>query len=106
VLGRLNADDQYCAGAVAAVLNVLDAHPQVDALCGDAEYIDADDRPIRPYETEPWDPARLECVCYLCQPAVFMRRRLELSLRGKHLTGHTPASAVMRRGWGREGGPC
>src|SRR6185369_13244385 len=39
-------------------------------------YIDADDRVIGLYPTEEWSPERLKLICFLCQPAVFLRRRV------------------------------
>jgi glycosyltransferase involved in cell wall biosynthesis len=76
VIGWLNSDDVYRPGALALVAEVFVAQPAVDVLYGDAQLVDADDGPLGAYYTEPWNPARLVERCFLCQPAVFFRRRL------------------------------
>ena len=76
VVGWLNSDDVWEAGAVRAACDFLDAHPEVDVVYGDARYVDADDRPVEPYHTEPWDLGRFLDACYIAQPAAFFRRRV------------------------------
>lgn len=76
IIGWLNSDDVYYPGAVNYVVDYLNANPQVDVVYGMAEHIDEQDRPFEDYPTEPWDLERLIQTCFICQPALFMRRRV------------------------------
>jgi glycosyltransferase involved in cell wall biosynthesis len=76
ILGYLNSDDVYYEGAVAAAVEAFERDPEADVVYGDAVHIDADDRMVGAYPTEEWSMERLKLVCFLCQPAVFFRRRV------------------------------
>jgi glycosyltransferase involved in cell wall biosynthesis len=76
IIGWVNSDDVYRPGAFRTVLAYFGAHPEADVVYGDADFIDEKDQAISGYPTEPWDANRLRDFCFLCQPAVFFRRRV------------------------------
>jgi glycosyltransferase involved in cell wall biosynthesis len=74
ILAFLNSDDTYLPGAVSAAVKGLQARPDAPFLYGDAYHIDEDGRILNRYPTEPFSSSRLGDTCFICQPAVFIRR--------------------------------
>ena len=76
IIGWLNSDDIYYPDAVQSACDFLDSQPLVDVVYGKADEIDEAGAVLAPYPTEAFDPRRLQDTCFLCQPAVFFRRRV------------------------------
>lgn len=76
LIAWINSDDIYYSGAFERIAGRFAADPTLDVLYGDADHIDTHDRPFEPYPTACWDPLLLPQVCFICQPALFFRRRV------------------------------
>ncbi len=75
VIGYLNADDLYLAGALEAVGDVFRRESRVDVVYGDGWIIDGDDRVLRHFESTPWKLSRyLHGGVSVLQPSTFFRR--------------------------------
>lgn len=77
IIAWLNADDLYFPDAVGKAVDFLGAHPEVEAVYGDCDYIDAQGRFLQSYPTRPFDYRELvrSGVNFIPQPATFIRRR-------------------------------
>ncbi len=82
IIGWLNSDDVYRRDCLAAVAEAFRQDPECDLLYGRADYLDREGQLLGAYpvRTE-FSLQSLAHECYLCQPAVFWRRRL----MGDHL---------------------
>jgi glycosyltransferase involved in cell wall biosynthesis len=74
IIGWLNSDDIYYENALSFVLECFDQNREVQVIYGDANHIDQDDVFIEKYPVEEWNWDRLLEVCFMSQPASFVRR--------------------------------
>jgi glycosyltransferase involved in cell wall biosynthesis len=76
VVAWLNSDDYYLPGAFERVMATLHDAPEADMVFGHALMIDASERTMRGYPTFDFTRDHLRRKCYVCQPTVFLRRRV------------------------------
>lgn len=76
IFGFLNSDDVLLPGALNRVSAHFEREPSCQVLYGEAWHLAEDGSVAEIYPTEDWDYARLQEVCFLCQPAVFWRREV------------------------------
>ncbi|MEM7349172.1 MAG: glycosyltransferase [Acidobacteriota bacterium] len=77
IVGWLNSDDTYEPGCLQAVAAFFAQHPECDAVYGRAHYVDENDQLLGVYPTRTeFDWQTLAHECFICQPTVFLRRRL------------------------------
>ena len=69
----LNADDIFLPGAVRTGAEYLAAHPEIDVVYGEGNWIDEDGAVIGRYPTLPFDAKVLQRDCFICQPAAYIR---------------------------------
>jgi glycosyltransferase involved in cell wall biosynthesis len=76
ILGWINSDDTYLPGAIRAQAQVLQTHPDVGLVYGDAVYTDEHGNPGHLYRTRAFNQRRFLHVSAMAQPSVFLRRSL------------------------------
>jgi glycosyltransferase involved in cell wall biosynthesis len=76
ILGWLNSDDTYRPGALQAIANAFQLHPEVGGIYGDCDYISATGEFLEKYETGPFDFEIFFRTSRspIPQPSMFIRR--------------------------------
>ncbi len=76
ILGWLNSDDTYRPGALQAMVNTFQLHPEVGGVYGDCDYISAAGEFLEKYETGPFDFETFFRTSRspIPQPSMFIRR--------------------------------
>jgi glycosyltransferase involved in cell wall biosynthesis len=92
IIAWLNSDDTYPPGTLQAVAAFLSAHPEIDAVYGDADYIGEDDQFIAEcVHREPWNHFRLVHYSdFIVQPACFFRKSAFEAVGGLDVNIHFP----------------
>lgn len=70
----LNSDDLYLPGAISKAVTLLEAHPQLGMVFGNAVSIDSQGSTLNQLIFGDWGLEELLGFRIICQPAVFMRR--------------------------------
>ncbi len=76
IVAWLNSDDLYLPGAVSQAVQVLQNEPELGLVYGDALTVDANGHPLNRLSFGDWGLSELLRFRIICQPAVFMRRRV------------------------------
>jgi glycosyltransferase involved in cell wall biosynthesis len=76
IIAWLNSDDLYLPGAISQAVAALSSNPGLGFVYGDAITIDAAGNPLSQLKFEDYQLLDLIGFRIICQPAVFMRRRV------------------------------
>lgn len=87
IIGWLNSDDYYLPEAFARVVELFAKYPNVAMVFGRALMVDERGDTLREYPTFDLKREDLRGKCYLCQPAVFVRKSVlhDTGLLNEHL---------------------
>ncbi len=89
IVAWLNSDDTYRPGAIAGALDFLAAHPEVDVVYGDVEFVDSTGQPLGTMPAWDFNPQLQVCATNLIpQPAAFFRRAIFERVGGLDETLH------------------
>lgn len=76
IIAWINSDDIYYPNALDQVVRFFQENPTVNVVYGLGDHIDVHDQPFEAYPNEDWSYSRLLETCFICQPALFFRRRV------------------------------
>lgn len=82
IIGWLNSDDLYVAGAVERAVNGFAEMPDLLMHYGEGIYIDENDEALNVYPTKPPSVGidAFKDGCFICQPAVFFKKSMHIML--------------------------
>ncbi len=78
----LNADDLYYPGAVSAAVDAFARQPEAGVVYGNAWYTREDGSRISRYPVQPFNYDLLGHLCFVCQPASFLRSKVWAEVGG------------------------
>ncbi len=78
----LNADDVYFPGAVRAAVEEFARRPETGVVYGNAWYTREDGTPTTRYPVQAFDYDLLGHLCFVCQPASFLRSKVWAEVGG------------------------
>jgi glycosyltransferase involved in cell wall biosynthesis len=84
----LNADDIYYPGAVRAAVEAFARQPEAGVVYGNAWYTNEDGSRLRRYPVQPFDYDLLGHLCFVCQPASFLRSDVWAAVGGLDTSLH------------------
>lgn len=76
IIGWLNSDDIYDKDAFKHVFDFFKNNPKANIVYGLADHINTKDKFINEYPVKPFTKEKLFEQCFICQPAVFFRKKI------------------------------